>query len=114
LPLLLVPVLGASLFLTGCGRHHRDRVGDIWIDNQTQAGPTPTNEDLLSFRIARFGEPFTGDLLGGTPVAEDSARFVGRFTEDYYDAQGDLELGQITEWFDVFVGDEEITWFVVE
>ncbi len=111
---LLAPVAAVLLVgLTACGGHH-DYEGDIWVDNQTHAGPAPTNEDLLTFRIAAFRDPFTGDLLGGVPVDEDSARYIGEFDEDYYDAEGDLELGQVIEWFDVFVGEEEDSWFVVE
>ena len=100
------------LGLAACG-HHDDYEGNIFVDNQTHTGAAPTNEDLLTFRVARFRDPFTGNLLGA-PLEEDSARFIGTFDEDYYDAEGDLELGQIIEWFDVFVGEEEDTWFVVE
>lgn len=112
----LAPLCALALALTtlaGCGGHH-DYEGDIWVDNQTHATATPTNEDLLTFRVAAFRDPFSGDLLGGTPIGEDSRRFIGEFDEDYYDAEGDLELGQIIEWFDVFVGDESDTIFVVE
>lgn len=101
------------LGLAACGHDHDDYRGNIYVDNQTHTGQAPTNEDLLTFRIARFGDPFTGDLLGGA-LEEDAARFIGTFDEDYYDAEGDLELGQVIEWFDVFVGEEEDTWFVVE
>lgn len=113
---LLAALALAALLLPGCGRrHHRDyHEGDIWVDNQTHSTAVPTNEDLLTFRVAGFQDPFTGDLLGGSVLGEDSARHIGTFDEDYYDAEGDLELGQIIEWFDVFVGDRRDSYFVVE
>lgn len=114
LPLVSALALGLML-VPGCGHRHRDyHEGDIWVDNQTHATAVPTNEDLLTFRVAGFQDPFTGDLLSGSPVGEDTARYIGTFDEDYYDAEGDLEFGQIIEWFDVFVGDRRDSYFVVE
>ncbi len=42
-----------------------------------------------------------------------SSRFIGTFATDYYDAEGELELGQLIEWFDLFVGDGGTTVYEV-
>ncbi len=91
----------------GHGYHHH---GTVVVDNQTH---TTTNEMLVTFQVAPFQLPFTGDLLGGTPIDPAEARFLGEFGTDYYDARGDLELGQVIEWFDEFVGNGDTTFFVV-
>ena len=91
----------------GCGHHHYE--GDVVVDNRTDL---TTNEMLLTFRMAAFGQPFGGDLLGG-PLPVLSSRFIGTFHEGHYDAQGDLELGQVIEWFDEFVPDHGTTIFEV-
>lgn len=104
----IVAALFGFVLLAGCGHgHHHD--GDIVVDNRTDL---TTPEDLLTFRIAPFGQPFSGDLLGGTLVPL-SSRLVGTFREDYYDAEGDLQGGGIIEWFDIFVGDGDTTVFEV-
>ncbi len=106
-------VLGLALAaatLTACGHDHHHDNGLVVVDNQTQ---TTTNEMLLTFRVAPFQLPFTGDLLNGMPIDPGGARFIGEFGPDYYDAEGDLELGQIIEWFDEFVGHGDTTFFVV-
>ena len=101
----------AVMVLPACGRSRRYRdEGDIVVDNQTIL---TTNEDLLSFRVAAFGDPFSGDFLGGIALPEGGSRYIGEFDEDYYDAEGDLELGQVIEWFDEFVGDDRRTTFEV-
>lgn len=101
---LLAP---AFLALAGCGHDHPDHHGFIVVDNRTDL---TTNEKLMTFRVAPFGQPFTGDLLGGD-LDPATARNLGIFAEEYYDAEGDLELGQLIEWFDTFVGLEETTVF---
>jgi hypothetical protein len=53
---------------------------------------------------------FTGDLLSG-PLPPASAEIVGDFEEDLYDAEADLEFGDIVEWFDVPVPGGEVTTF---
>ena len=79
------------------------------MDNLTNFG---VPESLLNFFIAPFGEPFTGDILGGELFAGET-RFIGTFAEDVYDAEGDLEFGQIIEWLDIFVGNGENAFFEV-
>ena len=104
---LVLGVLAVALLAAGCGHHHHD--GDVVVDNRTDL---TTNEMLLTFHMAGFGDPFSADLLGGNlPVL--SSRFIGSFRDGYYDAEGELELGMIVEWFDEFVGDEETTTFEV-
>lgn len=94
--------------LAGCG-HGRDYEGDVVVDNRTDL---TTSEDLLTFRLARFRHDFTGDLLGGS-LPPASARFIGTFREDYYDATGDLSGGGIIDWQDLYVGYERTTVFEV-
>ena len=111
--LCAVLALLAALGLTGCGHHHDDYEGDIVLANQTNlAAPGPA-EDIVSFRVAPFRDPFTADLLGGIPVPPDSERFIGTFNEDYYDGLAELVSGVEIEWQDEFVGYEETTFFEV-
>lgn len=107
---LLVPLLLAAGGLAACGHHHdHPHAGIAVVDNRTDL---TTNEKLMTFRMAGFGLPFSADILGGDlPVL--SARTVGSFEADYYDGQGDLELGQLIEWFDLWVGDGASTVFEV-
>ena len=57
-------LLMAALALAGCGHgHHHHDEGLVVVDNRTDL---TTNEILMAFRLAPFGEPFTGDLLGGS------------------------------------------------
>jgi len=108
LPGLLFPLLA---LVPGCGHHHRHHwdEGRIVVDNRTDL---TTDEALLTFRVAAFGRPFTGDLLGG-PLPPGAGRNLGYWDEDYYDAEGDLELGGLIEWFDLFVGNGDTTVFEV-
>ncbi len=108
-PLILSLVLlaAAGLFFAGCGHSHHHDEGFIVVDNRTDL---TTNEFLLAFRVAPFGEPFTGDLLSAD-LAPGSAEGLGRWHEDYYDGEADLELGQLVEWFDLFVGNGDTTVF---
>ncbi len=99
---------GLAFALVGCGhRHHAE--GFVLVDNRTDL---TTNESLLAFRLAPFGSPFTSDLLGGD-LPPLSARSLGGWPETFYDAEGDLERGQLIEWFDLFVGDGDTTVFEV-
>lgn len=109
----LVPALvGAAMALAGCGHHH-DHEGDIVLANQTNLLAPGPAEDIVSFRVARFRDPFTADLLGGIPVPPDSERFIGTFDEDFYDGLAELVSGVEIEWQDEFVGEEETTFFEV-
>ncbi|MDJ0521615.1 MAG: hypothetical protein QNJ90_06010 [Planctomycetota bacterium] len=100
---ILIP---GSLILGGCGHHHHDD-GFVVVDNRTDL---TTSEDLLAFRLASFGDPFTGDLLSAD-LPPGSAENLGIWREDFYDGEGDLELGQLIEWFDLFVGNGDTTVF---
>ena len=104
--LLAASLLLSAALLAGCGHHHHDD-GFIVVDNRTDL---TTNEMLMAFRLAPFGEPYTGDLLGA-PLPEGTAQNLGIWREDFYDAEGDLELGQLIEWFDLFVGNGDTTVF---
>ena len=55
---------------------------------------------------------WTADLLGG-PLAPGEAAYVGDFDEDWYDAEADLELGALVQWFDVFTPGADVTVFEV-
>ena len=96
-----------SLVLAGCGWDDRD--GTVIVTNYTDSG---TPEDVVAFRLARFGDPFTGNLLS-SPLPAGSTRFVGDFREDYYDAEADMDLGDLVEWFDVWVEADDDTYFDV-
>lgn len=104
-------LLAAALVGAGCGHHHHDRdyYGDIVVDNRTDL---TTMEDVVSFQVSRFGEPFSGDILGGD-LPPASARWLGEFPEDFYDATADLSGGDIVDWQDEYVGDERTTTFEV-
>lgn len=95
-------LLLALAALSGCGRSY-DWYASVYLDNNTD---TTTSEDVDAFRVAQFGEPFTGDLLGA-PLAPGDVEFLGDFQEDYYDAEADLSLGGLVEWFDeaIYGGD---------
>lgn len=94
-----------SLALGGCGWDDRD--GDIFLTNYTDQG---TPEKANTFRLARFGDPFTGNLLT-SPLEAGSTRAIGEFDEDYYDAEADMELGDTVTWPDVWVEAGEDTYF---
>jgi hypothetical protein len=79
----------------------------VLVDNRTDL---TTNEVLIAFRLAPFGQPFTGDLLTAD-IAPAATRNLGTWGEEYYDAEADLELGDLVEWFDIFVGNQETTVF---
>jgi hypothetical protein len=102
---------GSALWLAACGHDHyyRDYDGNVFVNNETH---TTTMEDVLAFRVAPFGEPFTGNLLPA-PLPPAATRYVGRFQRDYYDAEADLSGGDLVEWFDVWVGDGQDVFFDV-
>jgi hypothetical protein len=94
-----------ALVLSGCGHHDHD--GNVFVANMTD---TTTPEDANTFELAAFGDPFSGNLLG-SPLTAGSTRFVGEFNDDYYDARSEMALGDLVEWFDVWVGDEHDAYF---
>lgn len=102
-------LLLAVLLLVGCGSSHHSHEGYVLVDNRTDL---TTNEFLWAFRLAPFGQPFTGDLLSAD-LAPAATANLGAFQEEYYDAEGDLELGDLIEWFDIWVGDQQTTVFEV-
>jgi len=117
-PTLRRPALALSLLLGvalgGCGHGdshgHPPPSGEAVVDNRTDL---TTNEILLNFFLAAQGNPYSADLLGGDLLPTE-ARSVGFFPTNIYDAEGDLELGQIIEWFDVFIGEGDTTFFQVD
>jgi hypothetical protein len=105
---LLVATLAVlALPLAGCGDYW-DYDGNVIVDNRTDGGATP--EDALSFRLARFGDPFTGNLLGA-PLPPGSAEHLGEWHEDYYDAEAEMDIGPLVEWFDVWIFADEDNFF---
>lgn len=102
-------LVAAALPLAGCGwdHHHYDYDGNVFVDNRTN---TTTPEQATAFRLAAFGDPFTGNLLG-SPLDAGNARQVGRFHSDYYDAEADMFGGDLVEWFDRWVGASSDTFF---
>ena len=95
----------ASLLSAGCGWEDDD--GDVFLTNYTDQN---TPEKALTFRLASFGDPFTGNLLS-SPLDPGSTRAIGEFDEDYYDAEADMELGDTITWPDVWVEAYEDTYF---
>jgi hypothetical protein len=105
-----VAALLAALALAGCDCCEEPAYyGNVYYSNLTH---TTTSEDALDFRVAAFGEPFTGNLLGA-PLPPNSTQFIGTFSENYYDADSLLSGGDLVEWFDIFVGEELDTFFEV-
>lgn len=102
----LALLLALALACPACGWWDDD--GTIIVDNRTDGGASP--EAALTFRLAAFGDPFTGNLLPA-PLAAGSAVNLGQWHEDFYDAQADMELGDLVEWFDVFVYADEDNYF---
>lgn len=101
-------LLALALPLAGCGDWDYD--GNVIVDNRTDGAVTP--ELVLAFRLGRFGDPYTGNLLSAALPA-GSAEHLGAWHEDYYDAQADMELGDLVEWFDVWIFADEDNYFDV-
>ena len=103
-------VVFLALPLAGCGYGGRcdDPYGNVFVANRTNE---TTPEQATAFRIAAFGEPFGGDLLGTTDLDPAASRFVGEFYEDYYDAQADMFGGDLVEWFDRWVSCDTDVYF---
>jgi len=94
-----------ALLLAGCGDYDYD--GNVLLNNETDSG---VPEDTLAFRLGRFGDPFTGNLLT-VPLAPGSTIHLGGWHEDYYDAEADMQLGDLVEWFDVWIYADEDNFF---
>lgn len=111
IPSRAAALLAAALFalpLSGCGCcGSGNSDGNVFAANHTDSG---VPEDTNTFEMASFGDPFTGNLLGG-PIAAGDARHVGAFQEDYYDARSEMQLGDVIEWFDRWVGANTDTFF---
>ena len=106
----LAAALVLLLVLPGCNDCcEPDYYGNVYVSILTH---TTTFEDLLDFRMAPFGQPFTGNLLPA-PLPPGSTQFVGTWHEDYYDADALLSGGDLVEWFDIFVGEELDVFFEV-
>jgi hypothetical protein len=114
----MVPSLRAAAFLTaalfaltlagcGCCDDDDDDSGNVFVANMTD---TTTPEDALTFELAPIGVPFSGNLLAA-PLPAGSTHFVGEFQDDYYDARAEMALGDLVEWFDVFVGEGQDSFF---
>jgi hypothetical protein len=98
-------LVAPALLLSACGDWDYD--GNVLVDNQTDAG---VPEDVLAFRLARFGDPFTGNLLAA-PLPPGSTEHLGAWHEDYYDAEADMQGGDLVEWFDTWIYADEDNYF---
>jgi hypothetical protein len=106
----------ASLALAACHddddddfHHIGHDAGGVVLDNRTDS---TTDEDVMEFRLAPDGEALGPNRLP-TPLPPGDADYLGDFEEDLYDAEAIMELGDVVEWFDVFIGDGDVTTFEV-
>ena len=109
-------LVAAALLLVvaapGCGCHNCEDTywGNVFVDNLTDLGPNP--ESVLTFFLAPVGGTWTSNLLPA-PLPPARTQFVGTFSEDYYDAEADTELGDLVTWYDIFVGAADDVFFEV-
>lgn len=118
---LLIPGLLAGAFLvllTGCGGGCIECGYDYYDPYDPYYYGTVDIDNLsLEYVDAFFLAPapsglWSGELLG-RPLAPGYAACVGDHPEDYYDAEADLEFGDLVQWFDVFVPAADVTVFEV-
>ena len=117
LPLLLGGL--ALLALAGCGCDDCDDgyyvppgpyLGEVYVDNLTD---TTIPEAVFGFYLAPAGTVgFTGNLLTA-PLGPAQIQYVGDYAEGYWDAEADMEFGDLVTWFDVFVPAFDSTYFEV-
>lgn len=80
--------------------------GYVYLDNLTDLG---VPEFCLGFYLAPSGGPFSGNLLPG-PLAPAATQYLGTYAENLYDAEADMELGEVIPWSGIFVGaGEDVT-----
>ena len=107
-------VLGLALLATpGCGSCCDDRVivtsGNVYVDNLTDLD---VPEWCIGFFMRPVGGVWTGDLLiADLPPA--TTQFVGTFTEDFYDAEAEMEFSAPVPWDGVFVPAADDTFFEI-
>jgi hypothetical protein len=107
----LAALLGAVLLGTAaCGggwpAYDAPLTGSVQVDNLS-------SEYALGFYLAPSGtDAFTDNLLYDAlpPGATD---YVGDVQEDWYDAEADLEYGDLVQWFDVDVPADQVTTFEI-
>jgi len=84
-------------------------LGAVYVDNLTDQG---VPEFALGFFLARVDGPFTENLLPGD-LAPAATQYVGDFIEYSYDAEADMELGDLVTWFDIWVPAFDDTFFEI-
>lgn len=88
------------------GYGYEPYVGSVVVDNLSF-------EYALGFYLApAFTGDFTGNLLSA-PLPGGVGEYVGDFYEDAYDAEADMEFGDLIVWGDVFVPAFEDTIFEI-
>jgi hypothetical protein len=113
--ILAVPAL---LVLAGCGGggYYDPHPGTPYPPASVYGSTEVDNlsaEYVDGFYLApSYTSDFTGDLLSG-PLPPGFYEYVGDFLEDSYDAEADLEYGDLVQWFDVFVPGDQLTTFEV-
>jgi hypothetical protein len=108
LTLLVATCLVLPLSGCGCCESYDDAYyGNVFVANRTN---TTVPEQAFTFRIAAFGEPFSGNLLAA-PLDPAASQYMGQYWEDYYDAEAEMELGDLVEWFDRWVAYATDTYF---
>jgi hypothetical protein len=70
-------------------------------------------EYIATFFLAPAATDLWSEELLGWPLAPADTAYIGDFPEDWYDAEADMELGDLVTWFDVFAPGGELTIFEV-
>jgi hypothetical protein len=110
----MLALLGAVL-LTAAGCGGGGLYGPAYVDPYIGAAELDnlSVEYVEGFYMAPAATTlFTGELLGA-PLPPGFVQYVGEFEEDYYDAEADMEFGDLVQWFDVFVFGDDVTTFEV-
>ncbi len=108
LALLLLP-------LSGCGCDCDDTIvvdtwwGNVFVSNLTEGLQAEFTD---SFYLAPVDGDFTANLLSA-PLAPGRTQFVGTFSQGYYDAEADMELGDLVTWEGIFVGEADDAYFEI-
>jgi hypothetical protein len=121
--LSIVAVLVALGALAGCGgggTYYEEIYYDpIYVEPDPVVYPASIDLDNLSpeyiatFFLAPAATNLWSEELLGWPLAPGDTAYIGDFPEDWYDAEADMEFGDLVVWFDVLAPGGEVTIFEV-